>query len=177
MDPGVGDTAFRRAAQAAIWARPVNPNLVRMCWIWASAVRWATLSRVAICLLVRSAAIVAASRVFPTPPGPVSVTRRFSGKPAVKRALSVRIPRLTVKTMTNPSLVQNALVSAHETGIAHDSEGSSLGTQCVAAPILRHSTAEVIGAISLTFGTTERIVPTSHQPLARAAMAIGRQCS
>jgi len=101
----------------------------------------------------------------------------FSDDATVTHALSIRVPRLTVKTMTNPSILRAALNRAREFGVAHDNEGSSLGVHCVAAPIMRRSTSEVLGAISLSFPLTEKIAPATEWRLSRAAAAISAKCA
>lgn len=101
----------------------------------------------------------------------------FSDEATVAHALSVRVPRLTVKTMTNPSILRSALTRAREAGVAHDIEGSSLGVHCIAAPILRRSTTEVLGAISMSFPLTEKLAPTVEGRLRRAAAAISAKTS
>lgn len=101
----------------------------------------------------------------------------FSDDATVARALSVRVPRLTVKTMTNPSILRSSLIRARETGVAHDNEGSSLGAHCIAAPILRRFSSEVLGAISMSFPLTEKLAPAVGARLSRAAASIGEKCS
>jgi DNA-binding IclR family transcriptional regulator len=100
----------------------------------------------------------------------------FSDEVTVKQALSVRVPRLTARTMTNPSILLNSLSRTRETGVAHDNEGSSLGAQCIAAPILRRSPSEVLGAISMSFPLTERVTPQAEAHLSRAAASISVKC-
>jgi DNA-binding IclR family transcriptional regulator len=101
----------------------------------------------------------------------------FSDNETMGRALSGGVPRLTVKTMTNPSILRSSLIRARETGVAHDNEGSSLGVYCIAAPILRRSSAEVLGAISMSFLLTEKLAPAIEARLSRAATAISAKCS
>ena len=101
----------------------------------------------------------------------------YSDEATLARALSVRVPRLTVKTMTNPSILRASLSRARESGVAHDNEGSSLGAHCIAAPILRPSTSEVLGAISMSFPLTEKLTPAVEARLSRAPAAISAKCS
>lgn len=101
----------------------------------------------------------------------------FSDPATIARALAGGVPRLTVKTMTNPSILRSSLVAARETGLAHDNEGSSLGAHCVAAPILRRSTGDVLGAISMSFLLTEKLTPAVETHLSRAAAAISAKCA
>jgi DNA-binding IclR family transcriptional regulator len=101
----------------------------------------------------------------------------FSDDATVAHALSFRVPRLTVKTMTNPSILRAALTRARELGVAHDNEGSSLGVHCIAAPIMRRSTSEVLGAISMSFPLTEKLGPIVEGRLSRAAAAITAKCA
>jgi DNA-binding IclR family transcriptional regulator len=101
----------------------------------------------------------------------------FSDDQTIARALSIQVPRLTAKTMTNPSILASSLLKARETGIAHDYEGSSVGAHCMAAPILRRSTSEVLGAISMSFPVTEMIPPKSEPLLRGAAAAISDKCA
>ena len=96
-----------------------------------------------------------------------------SDQATIARALSTHVPRLTVKTMTNPAILQASLARARELGVAHDNEGSSLGAHCVAAPILNPATSTVLGAISLSFPLTERVAPVLEARLRRAAACIG----
>jgi len=100
----------------------------------------------------------------------------YSGDATIARALSIRVPRLTAKTMTNPSILFDALLRARETGVALDREGSSLGAHCIAAPVRRRSTPEVLGAISMSFPMTEKIPPTAERLLIRSAAAISARC-
>lgn len=101
----------------------------------------------------------------------------FSAEATLERALSTRVPRLTVKTMTNTAILRASLIKARETGVAHDNEGSSLGAHCIAAPILRRSTAEVLGAISMSFLLTDKVTPELERGLSQAAASIGAKCS
>jgi DNA-binding IclR family transcriptional regulator len=100
----------------------------------------------------------------------------FSDPATMARALSRGVPRLTVKTMTNPSILQSSLIRTRETGIAYDNEGSSLGVHCIAAPILRRSNTEVLGAISMSFLLTEKLAPVVETRLSHAAAAISAKC-
>jgi DNA-binding IclR family transcriptional regulator len=100
----------------------------------------------------------------------------YSDDATITRALSIRVPRLTAKTMTNPSILLSSLLRTRATGVAHDCEGSSLGAYCVAAPILRRSTSEVLGALSMSFPLTEKISSTTERQLGRAAAAISAIC-
>jgi DNA-binding IclR family transcriptional regulator len=101
----------------------------------------------------------------------------FSCDDLIDRALSVRVPRLTSKTMTNPAILRSSLLKARETGLAYDIEGSSLGAHCLAAPILRRSTSEVLGAVSLSFPLTDRPASAVENGLRRAAAAISVRCA
>ena len=108
----------------------------------------------------------------------------FSDDDTQSRALSVPVPRLTVKTMTNPKILHNLMARARQAGVAYDNEGSSLGVLCVAAPILRPSGAvtaqnpsEVVGAISMSFPLTERVSSNLERELVGAAAAISKTCS
>jgi DNA-binding IclR family transcriptional regulator len=101
----------------------------------------------------------------------------FSDDETIAHALANPVPRLTVKTMTNPSILLNSLRKARKTGVAHDCEGSSLGAHCVAAPICRQSTPDVLGAISMSFPVTEKVPPTAERLLIRAGAAISARCS
>ena len=93
------------------------------------------------------------------------------------QALAGGFPRLTVKTMTNPSILRSSLMRARETGVAHDAEGSSSGVHCIAAPIVRRSTSEVLGAISMSFLLTEKPTPTMELRLRQAATAVSAKCA
>jgi DNA-binding IclR family transcriptional regulator len=101
----------------------------------------------------------------------------FSDEETTAQALASGVPRLTVKTMTNPSILRASLIRARETGVAHDNEGSSLGVHCIAAPIVRRSTSEVLGAISMSFLLTEKLPPAIEARLSRAASAISVKCA
>ena len=101
----------------------------------------------------------------------------FSDEQKTAQALAGGVPRLTVKTMTNPSILRSSLIRARETGVAHDNEGSSLGVHCIAAPIVRRSTSEVLGAISMSFLLTEKLAPAIEVRLSQAATAISAKCS
>lgn len=100
----------------------------------------------------------------------------FADDETMARALSLRVPRLTARTMTNPSILRANLLQARETGLAYDNEGSSLGAHCVAAPILRRPTSEILGAISMSFPITEKLAPALESRLVRAAEAISAKC-
>lgn len=101
----------------------------------------------------------------------------FSDEETVTCALAAPVPRLTVKTMTNRSVLYGSLRKARQTGLAHDSEGSSLGAHCVAAPIFRASTSEVLGAISMSFPVTEKLPSTAERRLSSAAAAVSAKCT
>lgn len=100
----------------------------------------------------------------------------YSDEGTIARALAAPVPRLTAKTMTNRSILSGSLLKARETGVAHDSEGSSLGARCVAAPILRPSSSEVLAAISMSFPVTEKLPSATERLLVRAAASISVKC-
>ena len=45
-------------------------------------------------------------------------------------------PRLTPRTIVNPTVLRNILEHVRQTGIADDSKGTTLGARCLAAPVL-----------------------------------------
>ena len=94
----------------------------------------------------------------------------------VTHALTVGAPRLTVKTITNRSILFASVLKARETGVAHDTEGSSLGAHCIAVPILRRSGSELLAAISMTFTIVEKVPSTAVRLLMEAGTAISAKC-
>jgi len=98
----------------------------------------------------------------------------FSGADTVETAFSVPVPRLTRRTIVNQAVLRDILTRVGETGIAQDSEGSSLGACCLAAPVLARDST-VLGAVSLSFSTSERITPLAAQQLKRSAELIGER--
>ena len=98
----------------------------------------------------------------------------FSSRERIEAAFSVPVPRLTQRTIVNPAVLRDILVRVRETGIAHDSEGSTLGACCLAAPVLARDST-VLGAVSVSFPTSERISPLAVQQLKRSAGLIGER--
>jgi DNA-binding IclR family transcriptional regulator len=98
----------------------------------------------------------------------------FSGTDTIEAAFSVPVPRLTRRTIVNQAVLRDILTRVGETGIAQDSEGSSLGACCLAAPVLARDST-VLGAVSLSFSTSERITPLAAQQLKRSAELIGER--
>ena len=96
----------------------------------------------------------------------------FADPAAVELAFSVPVPRLTPRTIVNPSVLRDILARVSEAGIAHDSEGSILGACCLAAPVLARDSS-VIGAVSVSFSTSERISPLAARQLKRSVELIG----
>jgi DNA-binding IclR family transcriptional regulator len=99
-----------------------------------------------------------------------------SSKEVIAHALNLPVPRLTQRTVITPSLLCSALAQARETGIAYDREGSSLGAQCLAAPILCPTTGEVLGALSVSFPVTNKLPTQAAVQLKRAAAAVSAAC-
>jgi DNA-binding IclR family transcriptional regulator len=99
-----------------------------------------------------------------------------SSHETMTKALSAPVPRLTNRTVVNPSLLFNALLQAKETGIAYDREGSSLGAQCLAAPILCPTTSLVLGALSVSFPVTSKLPAQAEAQLRRAASSVSAAC-
>lgn len=99
-----------------------------------------------------------------------------SDEVTVARILGAGVPRLTPKTITHTALVKMALDRARQSGVAHDLEGSAPGARCVAAPIIRRGSYEVLGAISLSFAISEKLPTTVEVRLIQAATAIGVRC-
>jgi DNA-binding IclR family transcriptional regulator len=98
----------------------------------------------------------------------------FSSADRIEAALSVPIPRLTQRTIVNPGVLRDILAQVPKTGIAHDSEGSTLGASCLAAPVLAKDST-VLGAVSVSFPTSERISPLALRQLRRSAELIGER--
>jgi DNA-binding IclR family transcriptional regulator len=98
----------------------------------------------------------------------------FSGTDTIEAAFNVPVPRLTRRTIVNQAVLRDILTRVGETGIAQDSEGSSLGACCLAAPVLARDSA-VLGAVSLSFSTSEWITPLAAQQLKRSAELIGER--
>jgi DNA-binding IclR family transcriptional regulator len=98
----------------------------------------------------------------------------FSSADVVEAAFRAPIPRLTVRTVVNPAVLRGILKHVRETGIAEDSEGATLGARCVAAPVLTNDSA-VLGAVSLSFPTSERIATLAVRQLKRSATLIGER--
>ena len=98
----------------------------------------------------------------------------FSSTDRIEAAFSVPVPRLTQRTIVNPGVLRDILARVRETGIAQDSEGSTLGACCLAAPVLAKDST-VLGAVSVSFPTCERILPLAVQQLKRSAELIGER--
>jgi len=96
----------------------------------------------------------------------------FSPADRVEAALRMPIPRLTPRTIVNPAVLRSILQHVRETGVADDSEGATLGARCLAAPVLARDGA-VLGAVSLSFPTSERISALAIRQLKRSAALIG----
>jgi DNA-binding IclR family transcriptional regulator len=96
----------------------------------------------------------------------------FAGADRIEAALSVPVPRLTQRTIVNPAVLRDILARVGEAGIAQDSEGSILGACCLAAPVLAKDST-VLGAVSVSFSTSERISPLAARQLKRSAELIG----
>lgn len=99
----------------------------------------------------------------------------FSPPDKTANALRKPVPRLTMRTVVAPAVLTRSLQRARHCGIAVDNEGASLGARCIAAPILRGGTKEVVGALSLTFPTSRDPSPHTVSELRRAAAAITAQ--
>lgn len=98
----------------------------------------------------------------------------FSGAGLIEAALSVPVPRLTQRTIVSPAVLRDILLRVGETGIAHDSEGSVLGACCLAAPVLARDST-VLGAVSVSLPTSERVSPLAVRQLKRSAELIGER--
>jgi DNA-binding IclR family transcriptional regulator len=96
----------------------------------------------------------------------------FSSPGVVEAAFAAPIPRLTARTMTNPAVLRQVLERARQTGIADDNEGASIGARCLAAPVLSRDNS-VLGAVSLSFPTSERVSTMAVHQLKRSAALIG----
>jgi len=96
----------------------------------------------------------------------------LSGDEVRDQALGQPVPRLTPRTVVNPTLLAAALETTRQTGIAHDNEGVRLGVRCIAAPIVRRG--RPVGAISMSFASTARVPAQAEDLLQRAVEAIGR---
>jgi DNA-binding IclR family transcriptional regulator len=88
--------------------------------------------------------------------------------------LEAPIPRLTSRTIVNQAVLRIMLKHARETGVADDNEGSTLGARCLAAPVLAKD-GTVLGAVSLSFPTSERISQVTVRQLKRSADLIGQR--
>lgn len=98
----------------------------------------------------------------------------FSAPDRAEAAFTGPIPRLTSRTIVNPAVLRGILEHVRQTGIADDSEGTTLGARCLAAPVLTRDGA-VLGAVSLSFPTSERISPLTVRQLKRSAALIGER--
>ena len=98
----------------------------------------------------------------------------FSPTAKAEAALNAPIPRLTARTIVNQGVLRAILEHARETGVADDNEGSTLGARCLAAPV-RAKDGIVLGAVSLSFPTSERISQATVRQLKRSADLIGQR--
>jgi DNA-binding IclR family transcriptional regulator len=89
-----------------------------------------------------------------------------------EEALSRPVPRMTPRTVVYQPILRAALTQVRTTGIAEDCEGASLGSQCVAAPVIDRR-GNVLAAMSMSFPTNVRIPPTAVQLLKQSAGLIG----
>lgn len=92
----------------------------------------------------------------------------------IEAALSVPIPRLTKRTIVNPAVLRDILARVGQTHVAQDSEGSVLGACCLAAPVLARDST-ILGAVSVSFPTTDWISPLAIQQLKRSVGLIGER--
>jgi DNA-binding IclR family transcriptional regulator len=98
----------------------------------------------------------------------------FSTAARAEAALNAPVPRLTARTIVNQAVLRSILEHARETGVADDNEGSTLGARCLAAPVLAKD-GTVLGAVSLSFATSERISQVTVRQLKRSADLIGQR--
>ena len=81
------------------------------------------------------------------------------------------LPRLTHRTITDPTALMHHLTSVRRQGYAEDDEERGIGIRCVAAPI-RRADGRVIAAMSVAgpiFHMTEAVVPVARAWLLEAA--------
>lgn len=84
-----------------------------------------------------------------------------------QEVLTVPLQRRTPRTIVAPGALRRQLWEIAETGAAFEREESTVGLQCVAAPVLGHGD-EVLAAISVA-GPTSRFRPERYVTQVRAA--------
>lgn len=85
------------------------------------------------------------------------------------------MPRLTVKTITVPSLLRDELARVRATGYAVDDEEHAVGLRCIAAPIF-DETGDVVAAVSAS-GPMARIVEEQIAQLGGLVLEASRAIS
>jgi DNA-binding IclR family transcriptional regulator len=80
------------------------------------------------------------------------------------------LERRTPRTVVAPGMLRRQLAKAVESGIAYESEESTPGLLCVAAPVLEPDGRTAVAAISVT-GPVGRFRPESHANTVRSAAA------
>ncbi|MFB9727702.1 IclR family transcriptional regulator [Haloechinothrix salitolerans] len=86
----------------------------------------------------------------------------FSPDGVVDEVLSGGLPRISRRTITSPALLRRQLAKIRDEGTAYEREESSIGTVCVASPILDaagHAVAAISVAGSVNRIRTERLAP------------------
>ena len=85
------------------------------------------------------------------------------------------MPRLTVKTITSPSLLRHELERVRAAGYAVDDEEHAVGLRCIAAPIF-DETGDVVAAVSAS-GPMARIVEERVAQLGSLVLEASRAIS
>lgn len=97
----------------------------------------------------------------------------FSDDDVVERVMASGLPRVSERTVTSPSLLRRQLAKVREEGVAFEREESSVGTVCVASPVL-DSSGRAIAGISIA-GWSNRMRPERLAPAVRtAALTLSR---
>ncbi|MFD5296652.1 IclR family transcriptional regulator [Streptomyces mutabilis] len=81
------------------------------------------------------------------------------------------LERRTPRTVVAPGMLRRQLERAVETGLAYESEESTPGLLCVAAPVLEADGRTAVAAISVS-GPVGRFRPESHANAVRAAATV-----
>lgn len=86
-----------------------------------------------------------------------------------QQVLDAPLGRIAPRTITAPGMLRKQLAEILTTGVAYEYEESSVGTVCVAAPVVT-GPDDVIAAVSVT-GPAGRFKPPQHSASVRAAAA------
>jgi IclR family transcriptional regulator, KDG regulon repressor len=89
---------------------------------------------------------------------------------AAAAALAEPLPRLTPRSIIDPGRMADELTAIRRLGVATDVEGSRIGVQCVAAPVLgRNGKPLAALSVSVPMGTDMRVITTTLRHVCASA--------